>query len=195
MDDGSLFVYPGLSPSHFRFIVALLARSARVPIGFEVVAQEPETYDGNLARVPVDDRTPLVGLTLGRALNALVAADPRYAWREQDRDADHSSRRSMARRDELSERERRHNWRKAATRHRYRERPIRFERAATYLVVRRRDRQPNTDQKWSSSAHHVRRPVRRSSADRLPRILSESALSRGNSCESHVIPFRKYPYR
>jgi hypothetical protein len=82
IENGSLFVYPGLSPSHFRFIVAMLARSARVPIGFEEVAQEPENYDGNLARVPVDDRTPLVGLTIGRALNALVAADPRYAWRE-----------------------------------------------------------------------------------------------------------------
>jgi len=84
MEDGSLFVYPGPSRSHFRFIVAMLARSARVPLGFEEVAEQPEKHDGNPGNVPVDDRTPLLGLTIGRALNALVAADPRYAWREQD---------------------------------------------------------------------------------------------------------------
>jgi hypothetical protein len=81
METGSLFVYPGLSQSHFRFVVAMLARSVRVPVGFEEVAQEPQKYDGNLANVPIEERTTLVGLTIGRALDALVAADPRYAWR------------------------------------------------------------------------------------------------------------------
>jgi hypothetical protein len=84
METGSLFVYPGLSQSHFRFVVAMLARSVRVPVGFEEVAQEPQKYDGNLANVPIEERTTLVGLTIGRALDALVAADPRYAWREED---------------------------------------------------------------------------------------------------------------
>ena len=84
MENGALFVHSGVSQSHFPFVVALLARSAQVPVGFEEVAQEPQEYDGNLAKVPTEDRTTLVGLTIGRALDALVAADPRYAWREQD---------------------------------------------------------------------------------------------------------------
>jgi hypothetical protein len=62
----------------------MLARSARVPIGFEEVAQEPEKYDGNLAKVRPEDRTNLIGLTVARALDLLVAADARYAWREHN---------------------------------------------------------------------------------------------------------------
>ena len=62
--------------------VAMLARSARVPIGFEEVAQEPQEYDGNLAKVSTEDKTTLLGLTVGRALDALVAVNPRNAWRE-----------------------------------------------------------------------------------------------------------------
>ena len=84
LENGALFVHSGISQSHFRFVVAMLARSARVPIGFEEVAQVPQEYDGNLAKVSAEDRTTLIGLTVGKALDALVAADPRYAWREQD---------------------------------------------------------------------------------------------------------------
>jgi hypothetical protein len=84
MDDAALFVHPEISQSHFRFILIMLARSARVPIGFEEVTQEPQSYDGNLAKVPIGKRTPLIGLTVGQALDALVAADARYTWREQD---------------------------------------------------------------------------------------------------------------
>ena len=62
----------------------MLAQSARVPVGFEEVSQEPQEYDGNLAKVSTEDKTTLLGLTIGRALDALVAVDPRYAWREQD---------------------------------------------------------------------------------------------------------------
>jgi hypothetical protein len=83
-EDGALFVHAGITQSHFRFVVAMLARSARVPIGFEEVAQEPEKHDGNLAKVRPEDRTNLIGLTVGRALDLLVAADARYAWREHD---------------------------------------------------------------------------------------------------------------
>ena len=83
-EDGSLVVYPGVSQSHLRFVVAMLARSVRVPIGFEEVAQEPEEPVGDLAKVPIAQRTPLIGLTIARALDALVAADPRYSWREYD---------------------------------------------------------------------------------------------------------------
>lgn len=74
-----------MTQSHFRFVIAMLARSARVPIGFEEVADVAQPFDGNLAKVPVDERVTLVGLTVGRALDLLVAADPRYAWREQNR--------------------------------------------------------------------------------------------------------------
>ena len=83
-EDGSLVVYSGLSQSHLRFVVAMLARSARVPIGFEEVAQEPQKDDGDIAKVPIAQRTTLIGLTIARALDALVAADPRYSWREYD---------------------------------------------------------------------------------------------------------------
>jgi hypothetical protein len=83
-EDRALCVHAGITQSHFRFVVAMLARSARVPIGFEEVAQEPEKHDGNLAKVRTEDRTNLVGLTVGRALDLLVEADARYAWREQD---------------------------------------------------------------------------------------------------------------
>lgn len=84
LENSSLFVHSGISQSHFRFLVAMLARSARVPIGFEEIAQEPQDYDVNLAKVSTEDKTSLIGLTVGRALDALVAVDPRYAWREQD---------------------------------------------------------------------------------------------------------------
>jgi hypothetical protein len=83
-EDGAIFVHSRITQSHFRFVVAELARAARVPIGFEEVAQVPEAYDGNLAKIPPEDRTSLVSLTVGRALDALVSADPRYAWRELD---------------------------------------------------------------------------------------------------------------
>lgn len=83
-EDGAMFVHAGITQSHFRFVVAMLARSARVPIGFEEVAQDPEKYDGDLAKVRTEDRTPLIGLTVGRALDLLVEVDARYAWREQD---------------------------------------------------------------------------------------------------------------
>jgi len=76
-EDGSLVVYPGVSQSHLRFLVAMLARSAQVPIGFEQVAQDQKD-DTDLAKVPIAQRTPLIGLI------ALVAADPRYSWREYD---------------------------------------------------------------------------------------------------------------
>ena len=82
--DAGWFVHPRITQSHFRFVVALLARSARVPIGFEEVAAEPQEFEGNLAMVPLEERKSLIGLTVGRALDLLVAADPRYAWREQD---------------------------------------------------------------------------------------------------------------
>src|SRR5262245_46337316 len=86
LDDASLFVHPEISQSHFRFIVIMLARSARVSIGFEEVIHEhdSETDGGNLAKVPIEKRTPLVGLTVTQALDALVSADARYSWREQD---------------------------------------------------------------------------------------------------------------
>ena len=84
VDNDAFFVHSGISQSHFRFLVAMIARSARVPIGFEEVAQEPQEYDGNLAKVSNEDKKSLIGLTVAMALNALVAVDPRYAWREQD---------------------------------------------------------------------------------------------------------------
>ena len=62
----------------------MLARSARVPIGFEEVAEEPERQIGDPVKVPNAQRTTLIGLTIARALDALVAADPRYAWRQYD---------------------------------------------------------------------------------------------------------------
>jgi hypothetical protein len=84
LQNGSLFVHPGISQSHFRFVVAMLARSVRIPIGLEEVAQEPQEYDGDLAKVATEDKTTLIGMTVGRALDALIAVDPRYAWREED---------------------------------------------------------------------------------------------------------------
>ncbi len=67
LENGSLFVHPGISQSHFRFVVAMLARSARVPIGFEEVAQEPHEYDGNLAKVSTKDKTTCsVSRSVGR---------------------------------------------------------------------------------------------------------------------------------
>jgi hypothetical protein len=84
LDDAAFFVHPDISQSHFRFVVTMLTRSARVPVGFEEVVQEPQTHDGNLAKVPIEKRTPLIGLIVAEALDALVAADHRYTWREQD---------------------------------------------------------------------------------------------------------------
>jgi hypothetical protein len=83
-EDAGFFVHANITQSHFRFIVAMIARSARVPIGLEEVAAEPQAYDGNLARVPEESRTPLIGLTVHQALDRLVAADPRYRWQERD---------------------------------------------------------------------------------------------------------------
>jgi hypothetical protein len=82
--DIGFFVYPGISQSYFRFIVATIARGARVPIGFEEMAQAPDPFERTLASVPDEERTILLGLSVREALDALVEADGRYAWREQD---------------------------------------------------------------------------------------------------------------
>lgn len=83
-EDAGFFVHSQLTQSHFRFLVAMIARSARLPIGFEEVAAEPQAYDGNLARVSEENRTRLIGLTVRRALDLLVTADRRYMWEERD---------------------------------------------------------------------------------------------------------------
>ena len=83
-EGGSMFVHPHIWQSHFRFLIALIARSAQVPIGFEEVAGEPTPWDGNFAKVPLEQRTSLVGMTVRQALDQLTTADPRYGWREED---------------------------------------------------------------------------------------------------------------
>lgn len=83
-EDAGMFVYPHIWQSHLRFLVVMIARSAQVPIGFEEVAGEPTPFDGDLSKVPIGQRTSLVGLTVGQALDHLVAVDPRYSWREED---------------------------------------------------------------------------------------------------------------
>lgn len=82
--DAAFFASPRPDAEQLRFLLSLIARSARVPIGFEEAAGVPMPYDGNLSTVPPSARTVLIGLTVGEALDALVAADPRYSWREQD---------------------------------------------------------------------------------------------------------------
>ena len=83
-EDVILFASPKPSADRLRFLLTLIARSARVPIGFEEVAGIPVPGFGNLSTIPVSERTDLVGLSVGDALDALVSADPRYGWREQD---------------------------------------------------------------------------------------------------------------
>jgi hypothetical protein len=61
----------------------LIAQSARIPIGFEEIAGSTTPFDGGLSRIPMSERTELIGLTVGDALDALVSADPRYRWSEQ----------------------------------------------------------------------------------------------------------------
>jgi hypothetical protein len=46
-DDPAIVVHPHITQSHFRFLVAMLARSTRTPIGFEEVAAEPAPFDGS----------------------------------------------------------------------------------------------------------------------------------------------------
>lgn len=83
-EDAGFFASPEPGEERLRFLLTLIARSARVPIGFEEVAGIPMPYDGNLSTIPSSARTVLIGLTVGQALDALVSADPRYSWREQD---------------------------------------------------------------------------------------------------------------
>ena len=83
-DDMGFFIFPRPREEWLRFLLTMIARSARVPIGFEEVAGTPAPYDGNLASIPSSARTILVGLTVGNALDLIVSADPRYRWREQD---------------------------------------------------------------------------------------------------------------
>ena len=82
--DAGFFASPRPDAEELRFLLALIAKSARVPIGFEEVAGVPMPYDGTLSTIPPSARTLLIGLTVGEALDALVSADPRYRWREQD---------------------------------------------------------------------------------------------------------------
>ena len=83
-EDAGFFASPKPGEERLRFLLTLIARSARVPIGFEEVAGTPMPYDGNLSRIPSSEGTGLIGLTVGEAVDALVSADPRYSWREQD---------------------------------------------------------------------------------------------------------------
>jgi len=82
-EDAAFFASPRPGEEQFRLLLTLIARSARVAIGFEEVAGTPVPFDGNLSKIPSAVRTPLIGLTVAEALDALVLADPRYAWREQ----------------------------------------------------------------------------------------------------------------
>jgi hypothetical protein len=83
-EDAGFFASPKPGEERLRFLLMLISRSARVPIGFEEVAGFPMPYDGNLSTISSSERTVLIGLTVGEALDALVSADPRYSWREQD---------------------------------------------------------------------------------------------------------------
>jgi hypothetical protein len=83
-EDAGFFASPNLGEEQLRFLLALIARSARVPLGFEEVAAIPRPFDGNLSTIPSSARVVLIGLRVGEALDALVSADPRYSWREQD---------------------------------------------------------------------------------------------------------------
>jgi hypothetical protein len=83
-EDAVFFISPNPGEERIRFLLALIARSARVPIGFEEQAGSLLPFDGDLSKIPVSVRTNFIGLTVGEALSALVAADPRYSWREQD---------------------------------------------------------------------------------------------------------------
>jgi hypothetical protein len=83
-EDTVFFASPRPGEERLRFLLTLIARSARVPIGFEEVAGVPLPFDGDLTKIPLSARTDLIGLTVGEALNALVSADPRYRWSEQD---------------------------------------------------------------------------------------------------------------
>jgi hypothetical protein len=82
-EDAGFFASPMPSEERLRFLLTLVARSARVPIGFEEVAGIPLPFDGNLSAIPSSARTVLIGLTVGEALDALVSADHRCSWREQ----------------------------------------------------------------------------------------------------------------
>ena len=83
-EDAGFFASPRPGEERLRFLLTLIARSARVPIGFEEIAGIPMPYVGSLSAIPPSARTVLIGLTVGEALDALVSADPRYSWREQD---------------------------------------------------------------------------------------------------------------
>jgi len=83
-EDVIFFASPKPGQERLRFLLTLIARSARVPIGFEEVAGIPVLDDGDLSTIPLSARTDLPGLRVGDALDALVSADPRYSWREQD---------------------------------------------------------------------------------------------------------------
>lgn len=83
-EDGAFFAFPKPGEEQLRLLLTLIARSARVPIGFEEVAGRPTRFDGNLSSIPSAARTLLIGLTVGEALDVIVSADPRYRWREQD---------------------------------------------------------------------------------------------------------------
>jgi hypothetical protein len=83
-EDVIFFASPKPGEERLRFLLTLIARSARIPIGFEEVAGIPVLDDGDLSAIPLSARTDLTGLRVGDALDALVSADPRYGWREQD---------------------------------------------------------------------------------------------------------------
>jgi hypothetical protein len=83
-EDVIFFASPKPNAGRLRFLLTFIARSARVPIGFEELAGIPVLDDGDLSTIPFSARTDLTGLSVGDALDALVSADPRYSWREQD---------------------------------------------------------------------------------------------------------------
>jgi hypothetical protein len=82
--DGSLYnvLHPLERSTAMAHNAAWLAAGARVPIGFEYVAERfLTTYPA-----PGISRKPIIatGRTLGDVLNELVALDPRYGWSETD---------------------------------------------------------------------------------------------------------------
>jgi len=75
------FCWIGLAQPRALDAVFQIAKATKVPLGIEALPSTtpPQRFDPN------QDRKWLAGMTLGEALDIIVALDPRYAWSETQR--------------------------------------------------------------------------------------------------------------
>ena len=82
--EGEVYYLVSLPPCEVPSAVMRIAKAAQIPAGIEKLPDDCPASWRPTASAPEHGKVSLTGKRVGEALDALVAADPRYAWIESD---------------------------------------------------------------------------------------------------------------